>query len=398
MADPAANPNASLQYAFIFDRRLRAEDEAAGEQEKLEQVLYFWPPQTSGFQQIVRISLCSGVLDFCRSFSGAAAVDGVQMEDQYYTFYECEEDIWMVWVVRNPRTLEFGGRRGPTLSKTKHMRNNFRPTTLREQLRGMHSIYTLFHGSLRASIAPGGDLSFMHELMAKRRALRKALEMKEQLDEGSVASTEFNVARAAQVPALEAELKVLEAGSTVTRVRRQLRQVAGQFLVDDFTQRWDHHAFRCVPRGACVRARVSAAVVVAIVVAIVVCTCACTVCAISFLLLSAAAITDRSYQTAVSRCAVESFTYLSVQYFTSTVKTGALALGAAGAGKGNGAYWCFVVAVAVFVHFIERISSQRHFSWISMTMLTTNDDHEDRDGGGAARCGGDDDDDDDAYR
>ena len=198
-------------------------------------------------QQLVRVSLCSGVLDFCRSFSGTAHVDGVQMEDQYYTFYECEADIWMVWVVRNPHTLEgFGARRGPTLSKTKHMRNIFRPSTLREQLRGVHAIYRLFHGSLRSSIAPGGDLSIMHELMAKRRALRKAREMKEKLDEGAVTSTDANVARAAQVPELEAALQGLEAGSTVTRVRRQLRQVVAQFLGDDFTQRWDHHAFRCV--------------------------------------------------------------------------------------------------------------------------------------------------------
>eukprot|EP00750_Incisomonas_marina_P016962 INCI19694.2.p1 GENE.INCI19694.2~~INCI19694.2.p1 ORF type:complete len:552 (-),score=107.42 INCI19694.2:459-2114(-) len=271
MAD-AGNNNASLQYAFIFDRRLGVADESAGEQEKLEQVLFFWPPQTSAFQQIMRISLCSGVLDFCHSFSGAALVDGVQMEEQYYTFYECEKDIWMVWVVSNPRKLEFGGRRGPVLSKTESMRNIFQPSTLREQLQSMHAIYRLFHGSIRSNIAPDGDLSVMHDLMAKRRALRKALEMQEKLDDGAVTRTEGNLARAAQAPALTEELREMEATSTVTEVRRQLRQIVSQFLSDEFVQRWDHHPF--------------------------------------------------TYQRAVSRCSVERFTFLSVQYFASTVKTG----------------------------------------------------------------------------
>ena len=179
----------SLQYAFIFDRRLAVADESAGDHEKLEQVLYFWPQQTSAFQQIMRVSLCCGLLDFSRSFSGKPSVDGVQMEEQYYTFYECEPEIWMVWVVRNPRKLEFGGRRGVVLSKTKNMRNIFTPQTLREQLHSAHAIYRLFHGSLRSSIAPGGDLSVMDELAAKRRALRKALEMQEKLDDGAVSRT-----------------------------------------------------------------------------------------------------------------------------------------------------------------------------------------------------------------
>ena len=183
----------SLQYAFIFDRQLVCEDESAGELEKLEQVLYFWPPTTTPFQQIMRISLCSGVLDFCRSFSGEAMVDGVQMEEQYYSFFECEKDIWMVWVVSNPKKLEFGGRRGATLSKTKQMEHIFKPSTLREFLGGVHGIYRLFYGSLRSSIAPGGDLSTMDALMAKRRKLRKALEMKEKLDDNAVARTDANV-------------------------------------------------------------------------------------------------------------------------------------------------------------------------------------------------------------
>jgi hypothetical protein len=271
--DPTLSPDVSLQYAFIFDRRLDAVDEGAGEDEKLEQVLFFWPPQTSAFHQLMRVGLATGVMSFCRAFSGEDVVDGVQMEAQYYTFLECEPDIWMVWVVSNPRKLEgFGGRRGAVLSKTRQVDHVFNPHTLREHMRGIHGIYRLFHGSLRSRIAPGGDLSTMHRLMEVRRDLRKAREMSEKIAEGAVTSTDANLARAAQVPGLEAELLAQEAASTVTAVRRQLRQVVGQFLTDDFTKRWDHHSF--------------------------------------------------AYQTAVTRCAVERFTYLSVHYFTSTVKTG----------------------------------------------------------------------------
>jgi len=262
----------SLQYAFIFDRRLDVADESAEDQEKLEQVLYFWPTNTPAFQQNVRVSLCSGVLDFCHSFSGEAIVDGVQMEEQYYSFFECEKDIWMVWVVSNPKQLVISGRRKGTLSKTEQMRNIFHPDTLRDHLRSVHDLYRLFHGSLRSAIAPDGDLSIMHDLMAKRRQLRKALEMQEKLADEAVARTEANLSRAQAASTFQRELKAMEAGSTVTKVRRQLRQIVSQFMNASFTQRWDHHAF--------------------------------------------------GYLRDVVRSQVSRFTLLSVQYFSSTVKTG----------------------------------------------------------------------------
>ena len=268
------DPELSLEYAFVFDRQLDVGDESAGESEKLEQSLFFWPPGTSTFQQIMRISLCTGVLDFCRAFSGTASTDGVQMKDQYYSFYECEKDIWMVWVVSNPRKLEFGGRRGSVISRTEHSTHVFTPQTLLGHLKYIHGLYRLYHGSLRSQIAPNGDLSAMHEIIAMRRRLRKAVEMKEKLDEAAVSRTDANVARAAELPHLQEELKRIEASSPVTQVRKQLRHIVYQFLGEEFTHQWNHHGFL--------------------------------------------------FQSDVTHCPIEKFTYLSVQYFASTVKRGSL--------------------------------------------------------------------------
>ena len=91
---------AALVSFIVFSRPLGSDDEAASLEEIVEKVLFFHPATASTNEQLARISICEGLIDFTSKFSPKDPVSVVHMRDHHYTFLQCEPGTWMVMIVR----------------------------------------------------------------------------------------------------------------------------------------------------------------------------------------------------------------------------------------------------------------------------------------------------------
>ncbi|KAG8498751.1 hypothetical protein CXB51_005155 [Gossypium anomalum] len=127
----------------IFDLR-RGQHEG----QELDKILYFFPPDLPFSTQLSVIGLSEGLITFTRIFSPEAACEVIEAERHSHVFYEAEPDIWMVMIVE----------------KSKEPEAIWRIDALREVLKEIHSLFMMFHGSIRALLdkEPGGGLTRAH--------------------------------------------------------------------------------------------------------------------------------------------------------------------------------------------------------------------------------------------
>ncbi|KHG20000.1 hypothetical protein F383_08632 [Gossypium arboreum] len=127
----------------IFDLR-RGQHEG----QELDKILYFFPPDLPFSTQLSVIGLSEGLITFTRIFSPEAACEVIEAERHSHVFYEAEPDIWMVMIVE----------------KSKEPEAIWRIDALREVLKEIHSLFIMFHGSIRALLdkEPGGGLTRAH--------------------------------------------------------------------------------------------------------------------------------------------------------------------------------------------------------------------------------------------
>lgn len=124
----------------IFDLR-RGQHEG----QELDKILFFFPPECPYTAQLSVVGLCEGIITFTRIFSPEAACEVIEGEGHSHVFYQAEPDIWMVMVVE----------------KNKDTESVWRCDALREILKEVHSLYMMFHGSLRSLLdkQPSGELA-----------------------------------------------------------------------------------------------------------------------------------------------------------------------------------------------------------------------------------------------
>ncbi|XVE85591.1 hypothetical protein DITRI_Ditri17bG0102700 [Diplodiscus trichospermus] len=127
----------------IFDLR-RGQQEG----EELDKILYFFPADLPLSAQLSVIGLSEGLITFTRIFSPEAACELIEAERHSHVFYEAEPDIWMVMIVE----------------KSKEPEAIWRIDALRDILKEIHSLFMMFHGSIRALLdkEPGGGLTRAH--------------------------------------------------------------------------------------------------------------------------------------------------------------------------------------------------------------------------------------------
>ncbi|PPS15567.1 hypothetical protein GOBAR_AA05024 [Gossypium barbadense] len=127
----------------IFDLR-RGQHEG----QELDKILYFFPPDLPFSTQLSVVGLSEGLITFTRIFSPEAACEVIEAERHSHVFYEAEPDIWMVMIVE----------------KSKEPEAIWRIDALREVLKEIHSLFIMFHGSIRALLdkEPGGGLTRAH--------------------------------------------------------------------------------------------------------------------------------------------------------------------------------------------------------------------------------------------
>ncbi|CAL9215186.1 unnamed protein product [Arabidopsis halleri] len=127
--------------------RLCAFDLRRGQTEgqELDKILFFYPAELDLSTQLSVIGLSEGLITFTRLFSPEAACEVIEAERHSHVFYEAEPDIWMVMVVE----------------KSKETGAIWRIDALRRVLKEVHSLFVMFHGSIRALIEkePTGGLT-----------------------------------------------------------------------------------------------------------------------------------------------------------------------------------------------------------------------------------------------
>ncbi|XP_058732492.1 vacuolar fusion protein CCZ1 homolog B-like isoform X1 [Vicia villosa] len=138
----SSTSNESIQLC-IFDLR-RGQNEG----QELDKILFFFPSGLPFSKQLSVIGLSEGLITFTRIFSPEAACDSIEAERHSHVFYEPEPDIWMVMVV----------------AKSNDSEPIWRDDALRKVLKEIHSLFVMFHGSVRAMLEkePGGGLVRRH--------------------------------------------------------------------------------------------------------------------------------------------------------------------------------------------------------------------------------------------
>ncbi|CAI9102109.1 OLC1v1000318C1 [Oldenlandia corymbosa var. corymbosa] len=127
----------------VFDLR-RGQNEG----QELDKILFFYPADLPFSTQLSVIGLSEGLITFTRIFSPEAACEVIEAEMHSHVFYEAEPDIWMVMVVE----------------KGKESEAIWRTDALRAFLKEVHSLFVMFHGSIRALLdkEPAGGLIRSH--------------------------------------------------------------------------------------------------------------------------------------------------------------------------------------------------------------------------------------------
>ncbi|KAI9074974.1 hypothetical protein K1719_043024 [Acacia pycnantha] len=127
----------------VFDLR-RGQHEG----QELDKILFFFPADLPFSKQLSVIGLSEGLITFTRIFSPEAACEVIEAEKHSHVFYEAEPDIWMVMVVEKNNDAE------PI----------WRDDALRKVLKEIHSLFVMFHGTVRAMIEkePSGGLVRRH--------------------------------------------------------------------------------------------------------------------------------------------------------------------------------------------------------------------------------------------
>ncbi|XAR63691.1 hypothetical protein NMG60_11023720 [Bertholletia excelsa] len=127
----------------IFDLR-RGQNEG----QELDKILFFFPADLPFSTQLSVIGLSEGLITFTRIFSPEAACEVIEAEGHSHVFHEAEQDIWMVMVVE----------------RCKESEAIWRIDALRRVLKEVHSLFVMFHGSIRALLdkEPSGGLVRSH--------------------------------------------------------------------------------------------------------------------------------------------------------------------------------------------------------------------------------------------
>ncbi|KAF8040087.1 hypothetical protein BT93_B2341 [Corymbia citriodora subsp. variegata] len=121
--------NSEGMQLCIFDLR-RGQNEG----QELDKILFFHPADLPFSTQLSVIGLSEGLITFTRIFSPDAACEVIEAERHSHVFFEAEPDIWMVVIVE----------------KNKEAEAIWRVDALRKVLKEVHSLFLMFHGSIRS--------------------------------------------------------------------------------------------------------------------------------------------------------------------------------------------------------------------------------------------------------
>lgn len=157
----------ATQFAFIVHRGMGCDDESATDEEQAEKILYYYPEGADLNEQLNKINMVEGLIDFATKFC-VDSINTVVMQQYTWVFSECEKDIWIILAVDSQLTDHPDG-----LDLTfSHQPNSYAMET---SVRNFYSSYYLTHGSIQQRLTGGSDdaVGPIENVKSLRKQIRK---------------------------------------------------------------------------------------------------------------------------------------------------------------------------------------------------------------------------------
>eukprot|EP00943_MAST-04B_sp_MAST-4B-sp1_P004981 g4981.t1 len=156
-----------LLRCTVFCRLLAPEDEDATPEEIAEEILYFYPSNTSTTDQLHFINTCEGFIDFSKTFNSDSPIETIHFGDSRVVVHEVEPDTFFLLQVtaevreedslmkKEKRRISnaFGRRKAPPpifVSAVDEIADNI----LYDIVSDMYEMYVMFRGKIASSLFP----------------------------------------------------------------------------------------------------------------------------------------------------------------------------------------------------------------------------------------------------
>jgi hypothetical protein len=159
----------ALQFAFIVHRGMGCDDESATDEEQAEKILFYYPRLTTVGDQLSKINMVEGLIDFAAKFS-VDSISTVVMQQYTWAFLECEPGVWFV-VAMDSQVHPYDHANDSGLVQGTHQPNTH---AMEASLRNMYEMYCTTNGSIRSALE--SDITNTSaDLIARVKALRKQI-------------------------------------------------------------------------------------------------------------------------------------------------------------------------------------------------------------------------------
>ena len=133
-----------IKFMIILNRAIGCDDESATDEEQAEKILHFYPENTTVYDQLTKINMLEGLIDFTSKFS-SEPISVVTMKKLTWGFLLCEPNTWIIVAVNSRGTKE--SALDHSLGMFSHQVNTH---GLVASIHKFYSLYYSFHGSIGA--------------------------------------------------------------------------------------------------------------------------------------------------------------------------------------------------------------------------------------------------------
>lgn len=154
-----------LKYLIVIHRGLSCVDESATDIEQSEKILYFYPNNISLSEQLGKITMLEGLIDFSSKFS-LDPIESCVLDNLTWSFYQCEPDIWIIMANQNILKENFQ-------KYVSHHQNSV--YCGQQSLKNIYEMLYLFSGPIHQNIVGKNEIGLktIDQIKRLRKKIRK---------------------------------------------------------------------------------------------------------------------------------------------------------------------------------------------------------------------------------
>lgn len=157
--------NGPLSNAVVIHRQLSCIDESATDEEQQDKILYYYPEDTPLYQQLSKVTMLEGLIEFSGKFS-SEPIQSVVMDNTTWVFCNCEKDFWIILGISNKYCPPSGAIDELFIQTPSDM-------GLYEIVCRMYGLYTTFFPRINNSLANQNGWHIIQRVQSFRKAIRK---------------------------------------------------------------------------------------------------------------------------------------------------------------------------------------------------------------------------------